>query len=138
MKRWSRLKRDIESLMSDKVNFEIFANSYKNGIGQALPRIYVSINKKIIWDWPKDFFSNDSTMTGNEVYLFTNNTSKVTQSIRDYINTPIQKLSENSDPYNLYPILFLCDRRVGKRKLLNLKDAIFDPTLQEIIDIRLK
>lgn len=116
MKKWSKLKRDLENLMDPNLKFKIYANAYENGdrTGQPLCRFWITIKGQIVWDYPRDFMSIENAST-----YYTNN---ISQHLRDYINTPINKVLEVTDKYNLYKLLYTCDRRVGKRKLEKLSE----------------
>jgi len=62
MKRFSKLKKQIESLFEPSLKLEFCCNAYpmKTKTGYAhnsIPRFYVKLNKDIIWDYPKDFKS---------------------------------------------------------------------------------
>ena len=59
MKRWIKLKRDVESLMAPKLDFRIYANAYSIGDTIPVPRFWITIGGKIIWDWPKDFMNQE-------------------------------------------------------------------------------
>lgn len=115
MSRWSKLKRDVENLMSPKMEFQIYANSYNIGDCVPLPRFWVTIKKQIIWDWPKDFIETEG-------WYFYKAAKEISQLLRDYINTPDSELltKEFDDPFRLVPILRICDRRIGKRRRENL------------------
>ena len=70
---------------------------------------------KIIWDWPKDFMEQ-------EEWYFYDSAKKISQFLRDYINTPECELlsKQFEDPFKLIPVLRVCDRRIGKRRLEKL------------------
>ena len=124
MKRWSKLKRDVERIMAPKLDFRIYANSYNIGESVALPRFWITIRGHIIWDWPKDFMQQED-------WYFYDSAKKISQLLRDYINTPPAELltKQFADPFKLIPVLRVCDRRIGKRRLENLLE---DPQNFEI------
>ena len=124
MKRWSKLKRDVENLMAPKLDFRIYANSYNIGDTIPVPRFWITIGGKIIWDWPKDFMEQEG-------WYFYDSAKKISQLLRDYINTPESELlsKQFEDPFRMVPILRVCDRRIGKRRLEKL---LTDPQNFEI------
>ena len=115
MKRWSKLKRDVESLMSPKLDFRIYANAYNIRECIQIPRFWITVGRKIIWDWPKDFMDQEG-------WYFYDSAKKIPQLLRDYINTPESELlsKQFEDPFILVPILRFCDKRIGKRRLKKL------------------
>ena len=115
MKRWSKLKRDMESLMAPKLDFRIYANAYNLGECIPIPRFWITVGRKIIWDWPKDFMEQEG-------WYFYDSAKKISQLLRDYINTPESELlsKQFEDPFRLVPILRVSDKRIGKRRLKKL------------------
>lgn len=115
MKRWSKLKRDVENLMAHNLDFKIYANAYIIGECIPLPRFWITVGGKIIWDWPKDFMEQEG-------WYFYDSAKKISQLLRDYINTPESELfsKQFEDPFKLIPVLRVCDRRIGKRRLEKL------------------
>ena len=112
MKRWSKLKRDVENLMAPKLDFRIYANSYSIGDTIPVPRFLITVGGKIIWDWPKDFMEQ-------ERWYFYDSAKKISLLLRNYINTPTSELltMKYEDPFKLIPVLRVCDRRIVKRRL---------------------
>ena len=115
MKRWSKLKRDVENLMAPKLDFRIYANAYNIGESIPLPRFWITVGRKIIWDWPKDYIEQEG-------WYFYDSAKKISQLLRDYINTPESELlsKQLEDPFRLVPVLRVCDKRIGKRRLEKL------------------
>lgn len=115
MKRWSKLKRDVESFMAPKLDFRIYANSYSIGDTIPVPRFWITTGGKIIWDWPKDFIEQEG-------WYFYDSAKNISQLLRDYINTPTSELltMKYEDPFKLIPVLRVCDKRIGKRRLVKL------------------
>ena len=129
MSRWSKLKKDVENIMAQEIDFKIYANAYRFGDSIPIPRFWITIKGDIIWDWPKNFID------GN--WYFYDSAKAISQLLRDYINTPESQLLNNvfEDPFNLIPILRVCDRRIGKRRLKRILD---DPQSSEMTSLILK
>ncbi|MCH5234598.1 MAG: hypothetical protein J1E16_04835 [Muribaculaceae bacterium] len=115
MKRWSKLKRDVECLMAPKLDFKIYANAYNIEESIPVPRFWITVGGKIIWDWPKDYIEQEG-------WYFYDSTIKISQLLRDYLNTPESELlsKQFEDPFRLVPILRVCDKRIGEKQLENL------------------
>ena len=113
MSRWSKLKKEVEDLMDPKLKFQIYCNAYNIGECTRLPRFWVTLYKQIIWDWPTNFMSDDG------YWYFYDVARRTTKLLRAYIDTPVAELlsREYDDRFKLVPVLLVCDRRIGKRRL---------------------
>lgn len=69
-----------------------------------------------------------------------NGTGGISQVIEDYIQCPEAELMNTfeSDRWGITDILRLCDRRIGKRRLRELRSVVDDEVLSRIIDRRLR
>ena len=112
MSKWSKLKKEVDELMDPKLKFQIYSNAYNIGYTLPVPRFWITINKEIIWDWPRDFIEQEG-------WYFYEEAKKLSQLLRYYIDTPAAELliREYDDRFNLVPVLLACDRRIGKRRL---------------------
>ena len=54
-----------------------------------------------------------------EGWYFYDSAKKISRLLRDYINTPETELlsTQFEDPFKLIPVLRVCDKRIGKRRL---------------------
>jgi hypothetical protein len=114
-KRWSKLKREITKLWVESVNADIHEAVYKVG-SSDVPRLYVTLNKEIIYDFWKDYKNERLGDWG----VYPCDITKVSASIREYIDQPVEKLLTpiESDFTGITQILMSLDRRIGKEKLL--------------------
>lgn len=55
MSRWSKLKKDVENIMAQEIDFRIYSYAYRIGDSIPIPRFWITIKGDIIWDWPKNF-----------------------------------------------------------------------------------
>ena len=101
--------------MAPKLDFKIYANSYIIEEYIPISRFWITVGGKIIWDWPKDYIEQEG-------WYFYDSAIKISQLLRDYINTPESELlsKQFEDPFRLVPILRVCDKRIGKRRLEKL------------------
>ena len=101
--------------MSSKLDFKIYANAYNIGECIPTPRFWITVGGKIIWDWPKDFMKQEG-------WYFYDSAKKISQLLREYINTPNAELltRQFDDAFSLIPVLRVCDKRIGKRRLEKL------------------
>ena len=141
-KRWSKLQSRLYNLIDPKVNFQIHCalyemNSNDGWHGSKLPRYFITIDKEIVFDYPKKF---DTTKTyGFNVYPWDTDISEISDVIEEYIQCPESKILDEfkNDKWGITDIFRVCDRRIGKRRLNELKDAITNEILLGIIERRI-
>lgn len=91
----------------------------------SLPRYWITLDKEIIWDYPKDFVTEGGIIKnyGGEVsryYPYLTDVYDISNLIREYIDTPKEQLLNKQfihDKWGLINILRAADRRVGARRL---------------------
>jgi len=106
MRRFSKLKKRIESLFVPDLDMEVHCTVYRKKTSRSilkLPRLWITLNGEIIFDFIKDFkdirvsslvhyIDDTSAMVDYPVIhldiLF------ITDMIQEYIKTPIPKLSD--------------------------------------------
>lgn len=145
---WSKLQKQLYNLMDMSTGFQIHCSVYKtksawtagyNKHGQSktremIPHYWITIgkgkDKKVIWDFPNDYLEKESLVDIKSFQINDNNTIKdrmfwpenytwVSDVIREYINTPKEKLltlNIAQDKYNLVKTLRKFDRRLAKTK----------------------
>jgi len=148
MKRWSKLQKELYKLLDDTINLQLHCVAYpmKSRYGStSLPRYYITLDKEIIWDYPKDFVLKDGTV-GNyngehKGYPYNTDVPDISSIIREYIDTSKVELYSKhfeSDKWGLTNILKATDRRIGKRRLEDLKKKIKNQKAHIIINKRLE
>ena len=93
-----------------------------------IPRLWVTLDKEIIFDWAKDFEkmtiqTSEDSCGQRPVYWC--DISGITAFIQEYIETPVDELIDKTfetDLFGFADILKAADRRIGKKKLLLLLD----------------
>lgn len=120
-RRWSKLQKALYNIIDPKLKLQIHCVAYpmrcKTGYANNnVPRYWITIEKEIIWDYPKNFTEKGII---DKFYPWMEDTSKISCLIREYIDCPSNELLSHpfKDYWNLIPILTACDRRVGKRRL---------------------
>lgn len=148
MKRWSKLQRELYKLLDDTINFQIHCVAYpmRSQYGSTnLPRYFITLDKEIIWDYPKDFVLKNGTV-GNysgdsNGYPYSTDVSYISDLIREYIDTPKEEIYSKhfeNDKWGLINIIKSADRRIGKRRLVELSKKIKNQEAKKIIEKRLK
>ncbi len=141
-KRWSKLQHRLYNLMDMSLDFQIHCclyemNSNDGYHSSKLPRYFITIEKEIIWDYPKQF---DTTLRyGFQSYPWDKEISEISDVIEEYIQRPFDEIMDEckDDKWGITDILRVCDRRLGKRRLRELSDAITEEKLLRIIKKRL-
>jgi hypothetical protein len=101
-----------------------------------LPRYWITFQKEIIWDYPKDFMTDELI----QIYPYGSDISAISDVIREYIDTPKELLFEKAfenDKWGLTDILKSVDRRIGKRRLVHLGETLNNSSISKIIAERL-
>lgn len=141
-KRWSKLQTRLYNLMEPSLNFQIHYALYtmhnkKTWHGNELPRCFITVGKEIVFDYPKE---HDTTaIYGRNSYPWDGEITRITNLIEEYIQCPDDELMKTfeKDSWNLADVLRACDRRMGKRRLSDLRIRVTDERLLRIIDKRL-
>ena len=133
-KRWSKLQRAIYNLIDDSINFQIHCSIYRmnSQYGDTdLPRYWITLEKEIIFDYPKQFLNEKLSdygrvkprpeyQTVEHMYPYITDIDTISDIIRDYIDTPSDALLSSDfefDNWGLTDILKAADRRISKKKL---------------------
>lgn len=154
MKRWSKLKKQIESLFVPELNVQFNCNSFpirgQRGHRNSIPRFYLQMGKQILWDFPKGFEIKELHFGW---WADNNNVSAL---IREYIDTPFDMLLETKFKsetlnvhsaykqlekdyvinYRLTELFIGADRRIGKEKLLEFAKQKRNTMLDKLIEKR--
>lgn len=141
-KRWSKLQSRLYNIIDPDINMQIHCSLYEMNSndgwhGNKLPRYFITIDKEIVFDYPKDF---DTTKKyGFNSYPWDTDISGISNVIEEYIQSPKDKISKefSNDKWGITEILRVCDRRIGKRRLRQLIDSTSNEVLLKIIHKRL-
>lgn len=141
MAQWSKLQKEIYNLIDERLNLQIHCTLYRmdtqRGNSTDLPRYWITLDKGIIFDYPKQFI--DKTENELHPYPYYNQISDISDLFREYIDTPIEELLDktfSNDKWQLTEILKASDRRIGQRRLNALKSVIQNEWAKKIIDLR--
>lgn len=142
-KRWSKLQSRLYNLMDEKAEFQIHCalyemNSNDGYHGNKLPRYFITIGKDVVFDYPKQF---DMTLKyGWNSYPWDCDISDISDMIEAYIECPENELMQpfTDDKWGITDILRACDRRIGKRRLIQMHDETENAVVREIIEKRLR
>jgi hypothetical protein len=115
-----------------------------------LPRLWIILNKEIIFDFLKDYkdmlipnadgwYRDSEGQPCRRVYYC--EVTNINTMIHAYIETPATELFDltfEDDHFGFCDILKAADKRIGKNRLLLLKDKTTNQAAIKIIDERLK
>ena len=141
-KRWSKLQSRLYNLIDDSLDFKVHCavyemNSNDGYHGSKLPRYFITIDKEIVFDYPKDF--DTSEKYGFNSYPWDTDISAISDIIEEYIQCPDTELMSEfeKDKWGITDILRVCDRRIGIRRLKDLREKITNEVLLDAIERRL-
>lgn len=141
-KRWSKLQSRLYNLIDNSLDFQIHCvvyemNSNDGYHGSKLPRYFITIDKEIVFDYPKDF--DTSEKYGFNSYPWDTDISAISDVIEEYIQCPETELMSEfeKDKWGITDILRVCDRRIGKRRLKDLREKVTNELLLDVIERRL-
>lgn len=157
MKRWSKLKKQIEDLFDEDLNLEFIMEMMRFGGGNATaPILKVCLNKEEILKWPSSYCGNggyyDYGMGQKFTYgmfsrpFYYSDITTINATLGEYHNIPKEKIldlsySLDSDPFGMFYIQRAADRRIGKDRLRNLyiltelDDKIIPPVKSAVLKI---
>lgn len=148
MRRWSKLQKELYLIIDPKIDFQLHCSVYRmqSQFGSTdLPRYWITLNKEIIFDYPKQFINakgelkNFAPNAPDKNYLYNNDISDISELIREYIDTPTEELITKHfehDYWGLANILRAADRRIGLRRLDTLRKRKGNIAAQKVISVR--
>lgn len=148
MRRWSKLQKELYLLIDPKIDFQVHCSVYQmhSQMGSVnLPRYWITLNKEIIFDYPKQFVNKDGLLSNlsshgrNMGYPYNNDISDISRLIRDYIDTPADEIMTRHFPqdyWGMANILRAADRRIGIRRLETLRKRKGNLAAQKVIAAR--
>jgi len=109
-----------------------------------LPRYWVTLDKEVIFDYPKNFVTGEGTVRNlsgaDKGYPYNTDITDITKLIREYIDTPKDELLTkvfHNDYWGLINILRAADKRIGVRRLPLLKKKTRNIAARKVIMARM-
>jgi hypothetical protein len=100
------------------------------------------LGKEIIWEYPKDFINKPHPKrTDINWYPYGTDVPEISNLIREYIDTPKEELLSKcfeNDCWGLINILRAADKRIGSRRLPELKRKTKNIAANKVITAREK
>ncbi len=124
-KPWSKLKTQVMNLLCEDLKLDIHQAVYRMQSQRGssdLPRYFITLNKEIIFDYPKNFLNKENPqykVSTEVLYPHVTEMSVISDLLRSYINTPLEQVLKKDfqDSFGITDILKAADRRLGKEKL---------------------
>ncbi|MGV7222662.1 MAG: hypothetical protein ACQ9MH_14180 [Nitrospinales bacterium] len=141
MKRWSKLKKNIESFFADDLPLVIHCTDVNRVTGNPfgyLGKLRIQFGKEVLWSFPNDFITNDKS-TWPEVGPMSYTASNINRIIREYIDTPKSELLEKEfqdDLFKITDIFKAADKRISFDRLQNHFDSPQSVPVQTILHAR--
>ena len=149
-KRWSKLKKEIESLFVDGLPLSVHctdmyravdSRKYNSGEGyslQTLGNYRVVLGKQELWELPKDFITrNPESWPKDGPWSYS--AKDINIVVRDYIDTPKNELlikEFDNDIYGITRLFLAADRRISLSKLKDYFDKNRNDAAQGILEVR--
>lgn len=120
-RRWSKLQKRIYRMIDPNLDWQIHCINYRvpghEGM-QEFPRYFVTLNGKIIFDWPKENpLGQGSNLPGLDIakQAFWC-ASDISEAIVEYLDADTKKQMTLKDPWGIVDIVRAADRRIGRRR----------------------
>ena len=116
MKRWSNLQKQLYLILDNKINLQIHCSVYRMNSQRGstnLPRYWITLNREIIFDYPKISVSKED-------YPYTTEISDISELLREYLDSPKEQiLAKNfgNDKYGITNLLKAAYTRISINKL---------------------
>lgn len=133
--RWSKLKKLLEALFDPALDLQIHCTVHRSEGGPNIGRYWFVLDNVIIWEEPKKVIPSLVAGTENPV------ATEITAVLREYLDTPkddLLKRDFRADRWGLVDVLRAADRRVGKRRLMELRESTQCMAAWEVVDRRLE
>ncbi|MEM9244146.1 MAG: hypothetical protein AAGA67_00175 [Cyanobacteria bacterium P01_F01_bin.153] len=143
-KPWSKLQKRYYLLVADELDIQLQCRAYRMDSQWGttnLPRYWITLGKEILWDYPKDFIGRSSNQIQTDLYPYVTDVSRISHLIRDYVDTPRNVLLNKNfddDYWGLTEILKASDKRIGQRRLPELRRQVTSTAALKVIDARLR
>jgi hypothetical protein len=145
MSQWRKLQTKLYDLISPDINLQLHCGVYRMNSSRGstnLPRYWITLDKEIIWDYPK--LVREYPQLGASPlkwYPYNTDIGAISDLFREYIDTPVELLFEKhfeNDHWELTNILKAADRRIGQRRLHLLKKRIKNQAAHKVLMKRIE
>ena len=150
-KRWSKLKKQVESLFDKKLPLQVHCTDMNRAIEartfnadqpislQGSGNYRFVLNQEDIWVFPNEFIKSGDPESWPDGRPHSYTASEINVVVREYLNTPLCELPEQeyaNDIFKVTDILKAADRRISIHKLKRYFCGTHHPAVALIIDAR--
>ena len=144
MKRWSKLQRQLYTIIDPTIKFQIQCRIYAMDSecgSTGLPRYWITLGREVIWDYPRQFVDTSHPQRVHPTcYPYDTDISAISELIREYIDTPRNQLLSKhfeNDHWGLINILRAADSRVGSRQWPRLMKKTHNAAALTVLERRM-
>lgn len=134
--RFSQLKKLLKEIVFDpELGLDIRCTTYRIENGAEIGRYWIVLNKETIWSYPARIEDQIALKQSNP------DIREITVLLRGYLDTPKDQLLSAEFPqdrFGLIELLRAADRRIGKRRLVELKASSISSAALLLIKQRLE
>ena len=138
MKQWNQINKRLQNIIHEDLNIKFIHSPLvkKTSMSElCIPFFYVKLDDKIIWSYPKDcaydnwqfgfkwsaYVKWDRPWQGGKGKYEYESYASPENIVAGYLDMPKDKLLGFDEPTGLRYILWACDKRIGKNKLLQME-----------------
>lgn len=131
---WSKLQRAVYLIAAPSLKFQIQCRAYpmlSQWGGTNIPRYWVTLDKEILWDYPKQFVGRLP-----DTWPYKTDASEISCLIREYLDTPRSQLLSRPFAHDLWGIINILravDRRIGSRQWAALEQRANSDAVSQIL-----
>ena len=138
MKQWNQINKRLQNIIHEDLNIKFIHSPLVKKTARSelcIPFFYVKLDDKIIWSYPKDcaydnwqfgfkwsaYVKWDRPWQGGKGKYEYESYASPENIVAGYLDMPKDKLLGFDEPTGLRYILWACDKRIGKNKLLQME-----------------
>ena len=138
MKQWNQINKRLQNIIHEDLNIKFIYSPLVKKTSRSelcIPFFYVKLDDKIIWSYPKDcaydnwqfgfkwsaYVKWDRPWQGGKGKYEYESYASPENIVAGYLDMPKDKLLGFDEPTGLRYILWACDKRIGKNKLLQME-----------------
>jgi hypothetical protein len=122
--RWSALKKLLEELFDPELKLSIFCTVHRGRGGPDIGRYWITLDGDTIWEVPRDVHKLTESKAAEPV------ATEITAVLREYLDCSKEDLFSkrfDGDRWRLTDVLRAADRRIGKRRFVELVERGITP-----------
>ena len=138
MKPWSKLQKQLYLLVDPNLDFQIHCNAYRMKSQRGTTLIPREGSRELRPTGTSSWLLNRD-LPVEDLYPYYTEIQDISCVIREYIDTPVNELfgkTFEDDKWRLTDILKAADKRLGKNKLIQIKQETSNKSVLKVIIAR--